>query len=117
MVGRKVTLKVDKAERAPGAVVLDVKNLCLTDERQVKLLDGLNFQVRAGEIVGVAGVSGNGQSELLEVLAGMLSPSAGAVVYKGEDLLKLPCRRAPRAAVYRRKGISHIRRTVRARGW
>ncbi|QEL55328.1 ABC transporter ATP-binding protein [Chromobacterium paludis] len=108
MVGRKVSLKVDKAECQPGAVVLDVKGLCLTDERQVKLLDNLNFQVKAGEIVGIAGVSGNGQSELLEVLAGMQTPTAGSIAYKGEDLLKKPCKHKPRAAVYREIGIGHI---------
>ncbi|NHR07074.1 ABC transporter ATP-binding protein [Chromobacterium haemolyticum] len=108
MVGRKVSLKVDKAEREPGAAVLSVKNLCLTDARAVKLLDQLNFEVRAGEIVGIAGVSGNGQSELLEVLAGMLEPSAGEMVYKGEDLLRRRCGAQPRAALYRKLGIAHV---------
>ncbi|RQO77717.1 heme ABC transporter ATP-binding protein [Aquitalea sp. FJL05] len=107
MVGRKVTLKVDKAEREPGAAVLDVRQLCLTDERGVKLLDGLNFQVRAGEIVGIAGVSGNGQSELLEVLAGMLEPTSGEIRYQGADLLQEKSTQ-PRAALYRKKGIAHV---------
>ncbi|OWY40513.1 heme ABC transporter ATP-binding protein [Xenophilus sp. AP218F] len=107
MVGRKVSLKVDKAAAKPGAAALEIKGLSLTDARGVKLLDNLDFQVRAGEIVGVAGVSGNGQSELLEVLAGMRAPTAGEIVYKGRDLLKDKSRQ-PRAARYRRLGIGHI---------
>ncbi len=107
MVGRKVILKVNKAECNAGDAVLDVKNLSLTDERGVKLLDSLNFTVRAGEIVGVAGVSGNGQSELLEVLAGMLVPTTGAIVFKGEDLCARRYRH-PRAAELRKLGIAHV---------
>ncbi|WP_293764736.1 ABC transporter ATP-binding protein [uncultured Aquitalea sp.] len=107
MVGRKVTLKVDKAAAKPGAAVLDVRGLGLTDERGVKLLDKLDFQVRAGEIVGIAGVSGNGQSELLEVLAGMLEPTEGEIRYKGEDLAKTRSG-LPKAAAWRRKGIAHV---------
>lgn len=107
MVGRKVSLKVDKAPAAPREVVLDVKGLSLTDERGVKLLDGLNFQVRAGEIVGVAGVSGNGQSELLEVLAGMRQPTSGEIRYQGDDITQLQGHQ-PKPALLRQRGIGHI---------
>ena len=107
MVGRKVSLKVNKTESRPGAAVLDVRNLGLTDARGVKLLDGLNFQVKAGEIVGIAGVSGNGQSELLEVLAGMREPSCGEIRYQGKDLLQQKSHQ-PRAARYRQLGIAHV---------
>ncbi|GGY17185.1 ABC transporter ATP-binding protein [Paludibacterium paludis] len=107
MVGRKVILKVDKAPARAGDTVLDVKALGLVDERGVKLLKDLSFSVRAGEIVGVAGVSGNGQSELLEVLAGMKVPTSGSIVYKGEDLNRRRYRR-PRAAEFRKLGIAHV---------
>jgi general nucleoside transport system ATP-binding protein len=70
MVGRKVLLRVDKKPATPGDVVLDVKNLKVQDDKGVERLRGIDLQVRAGEIVGIAGVAGNGQSELLEVLGG-----------------------------------------------
>jgi ABC-type uncharacterized transport system ATPase subunit len=70
--------------------------------------------VRAGEIVGIAGVSGNGQSELLEVLAGMVEPTAGEIRYHGQDLLQEKSSQ-PRAALYRRRALPMCRKTVRAR--
>ncbi|MEO0633815.1 MAG: ATP-binding cassette domain-containing protein, partial [Pseudomonadota bacterium] len=70
MVGRKVLLRVDKAPATPGDVVLDIKTLRVTDEQGVERLKGIDLHVRAGEILGIAGVAGNGQSELLEVLGG-----------------------------------------------
>ncbi|MFK7875966.1 MAG: ABC transporter ATP-binding protein [Paracoccaceae bacterium] len=70
MVGRKVLLRVDKTPAKPGKVVLDVKNLRVVDDAGVERLRGIDLQIRAGEILGVAGVAGNGQSELLEVLGG-----------------------------------------------
>ncbi len=70
MVGRKVLLRVDKTPAKPGKVVLDIQDLRVVDEQGVERLKGINLQVRAGEVVGIAGVAGNGQSELLEVLGG-----------------------------------------------
>ncbi|SIS66501.1 nucleoside ABC transporter ATP-binding protein [Roseivivax lentus] len=70
MVGRKVLLQVDKAPAQPGATVLEVENLRHVDADGVERLRGISFDLRAGEILGVAGVAGNGQSELLEVLGG-----------------------------------------------
>ncbi|MEM9637855.1 MAG: ABC transporter ATP-binding protein, partial [Pseudomonadota bacterium] len=71
MVGRKVLLRVDKMPAKPGAAVLDIENLRVVDDKGVERVKGINLSVRAGEIVGIAGVAGNGQSELLEVLGGM----------------------------------------------
>ncbi len=70
MVGRKVLLRVDKKPCAPGPVVLDIKDLQVIDSKGVERLKHISLQVRAGEILGIAGVAGNGQSELLEVLGG-----------------------------------------------
>lgn len=71
MVGRKVLLRVDKVPAAPGKPILEIENLNVVDEAGVARVKNLNLTVRAGEIVGIAGVAGNGQSELLEVLGGM----------------------------------------------
>ena len=85
MVGRKVLLRVDKTPAQPGAVVLDVQGLRVTDEKGVERLRGIDLQVRAGEIVGIAGVAGNGQSELLEVLGGIRN-ATGSVALNGTPL-------------------------------
>ena len=83
MVGRKVRLELDKAPAKRGEVRLKVEHLSLVDGRGVKLLDDINLEVRSGEIVGIAGVSGNGQSELLQVLAGIRAPTAGGFTLCG----------------------------------
>ena len=82
MVGRKVLLQVEKKPATPGDVVLDVEDLRVTDDAGVLRLKGVSLQVRAGEILGIAGVAGNGQSELLEVLGGMI-PGKGKITVAG----------------------------------
>ena len=77
MVGRKVLLKVDKTPAEPAEAALEVQHLCITDARGVERVRDVSFNVRAGEIVGIAGVSGNGQSELLEALAGIRAGDFG----------------------------------------
>ena len=86
MVGRKVRLAPDRAKARPGQPALAVEHLSLTDEFGVKRLDDVNFSVRAGEIVGIAGVSGNGQSELLEVLSGIRGPTSGLIRVLGQEV-------------------------------
>ncbi|WP_436398905.1 ABC transporter ATP-binding protein [Roseobacter sp. S98] len=85
MVGRKVLLRVDKKPAMPGDVVLDVKGLRVIDDQKVERLKGIDLQVRAGEIVGIAGVAGNGQSELLEVLGGY-ADGTGQASLNGQPL-------------------------------
>ncbi|WP_095589531.1 ABC transporter ATP-binding protein [Actibacterium ureilyticum] len=85
MVGRKVLLRVDKKPATPGAPVLEVENLRVIDEHGVERLKGVSLNVRAGEILGIAGVAGNGQSALLEVLGGMI-PATGTVRMNGQEL-------------------------------
>jgi ABC-type uncharacterized transport system ATPase subunit len=86
MVGREVLLRVEKTERQPGAKVLEVEGLSVVDERGVTRLDNVSFTLREGEIVGVAGVAGNGQSELLAALAGIIKPSRGSIALSGKSL-------------------------------
>lgn len=86
MVGRRVLLRVEKSERAPGAPMLEVENLSVVDHRGVLRVANVSFAVHAGEIVGIAGVAGNGQSELLEALAGMRQPVLGAMRFEGQEI-------------------------------
>ena len=83
MVGRKVLLRVEKAPANPGEPVLEAEDLTVTDDKGVKRVKGISFHVRAGEIVGIAGVSGNGQSELLGALAGIQPISGGCFRVSG----------------------------------
>ncbi|MEZ5796089.1 MAG: ABC transporter ATP-binding protein [Paracoccaceae bacterium] len=85
MVGRKVLLEVEKAPAVPGAVVLQVEDLRVRDEHGVERLKGVGFEIRGGEILGIAGVAGNGQSELLAALGGMIKAS-GRLVLNGQPL-------------------------------
>ena len=85
MVGRKVLLRVEKAPARPGAPVLQIENLRLVDEDGIERLRGISLDLRAGEILGIAGVSGNGQSELLEVLGGM-RPATGRIRMNGTEI-------------------------------
>jgi ABC-type uncharacterized transport system ATPase subunit len=86
MVGRDVKLVVDKAPPTPGQPVLDVDNLVVGDDRGHRVVDGVSFEVRAGEIVALAGVQGNGQTELVEAITGMRPPRSGSVRFDGRDV-------------------------------
>jgi ABC-type uncharacterized transport system ATPase subunit len=109
MVGRPIQSELPRAPFKPGAPVLKVEQLQLSDAAGVRLLADIGFTLRAGEIVAIAGVSGNGQSELLEILSGMRLPSAGKVEMMGKalpfagrsDADGLP-------ATFRQLGIGHI---------
>lgn len=79
MVGRKVVLRVDKQEKEPGGVVVVADKLCVEGKRRSGEIKNLSFEIRGGEILGVAGIEGNGQTELLEVLTGLRKPKSGTV--------------------------------------
>ncbi len=85
MVGRSVLLQVDKEPAKPGDVVLEVQNLSATGQTGLPALSSVSLEVRAGEIVGVAGVEGNGQSELQECIVGLRNPTAGSVTVSGAN--------------------------------
>ncbi|PRY93328.1 nucleoside ABC transporter ATP-binding protein [Hasllibacter halocynthiae] len=105
MVGRKVLLRVDKRPASPGAPVLEVEGLRVVDADGVERLRGIDLQVRAGEILGVAGVAGNGQSALLEVLGG-ISKATGTVRVNGEGIDLSGTRSDGRTR--RARGIAHV---------
>ncbi|RCW41397.1 ABC transporter ATP-binding protein [Paenibacillus prosopidis] len=102
MVGRDVSFQVEKTKREPGEVVLSVDALQMKGEQGKNALNGVTFNVRAGEIVGIAGVDGNGQSELIYGITGMRSVSGGSVKLNGQDLTN----RTPREVSV--AGVGHI---------
>jgi simple sugar transport system ATP-binding protein len=109
MVGRPIENNLPRAPYNPGAPVLRVENLQLSDDQQVKLLADIGFTLRAGEIVAIAGVSGNGQSELMEILSGMRLPTSGKLEFLGKDLpfgSRSDADGLPRT--FRELGIAHV---------
>ncbi|ADE01548.1 ABC-type transport system ATP-binding protein (substrate glucose) (plasmid) [Haloferax volcanii DS2] len=86
MVGREVLFTVDRERVAPGEPVLRARNVSATDDRGIEALSNVDLTVRRGEVVGIAGVSGNGQKELAEVIAGLRTVSAGELTVDGRDL-------------------------------
>jgi simple sugar transport system ATP-binding protein len=101
MVGRHVLFLVDKKPQEPGEVVLAMKDVTAENNKGVPALRGVSLQVRSGEILGVAGVAGNGQSELAEVITG-LRPCGGSILINGENVSN----QSPIVAI--RQGVSHV---------
>ena len=102
MVGRDVELVCKKEETKPGDVVLEVDNLHVLDRRGNPAVRGVSFDVRAGEILGVAGVQGNGQTELVRALTGLLRPEEGRIRITGVDVAKA----SPRKIL--EQGVAHV---------
>lgn len=110
MVGRPVSFKVDKKEKKPGDVILKVENLSVLNNKKVLGVKDFSLEVRAGEIVGIAGVEGNGQSELIEAITGIRNVKSGTISFKGEDITNLSIRKRTN------KGIAHIPEDRQKRG-
>ncbi|MDN5351198.1 MAG: ral nucleoside transport system ATP-binding protein [Clostridiales bacterium] len=102
MVGREVNFKVEKGPAHPGAVVLEVEGLEVSDNRKLKAVKGLNLEVKAGEIFGIAGIDGNGQAELVEAITGLRPINAGKVMLGGNDITHMSIRNKTE------KGIGYI---------
>ena len=102
MVGREVILKVEKGPASPGEKVLTVERLHTFDDRDVEVVRGVSFSVRAGEVLGVAGVQGNGQTELVESLTGLRPAHSGQVVIGKQDMAN----KSPRPII--ETGVGHI---------
>jgi simple sugar transport system ATP-binding protein len=105
MVGRRVLLRVDKGEAHPGEVKLAVEGLTVRDSRGVTMVDNVSFNLRAGEIVGIAGVAGNGQSELLEAISGIRKAVSGKVLLSGAAI-DVTGHADP--AELRERGLAHV---------
>ena len=86
MVGRNVNLHVDKKPAKPGEVLLSIRDLHVKDERGIEQVNGLNLEVRAGEIVGLAGIDGNGQRELADAINTLVKPESGVIAIRGEEI-------------------------------
>jgi len=110
MVGREVLLRVDKKAAEPGDVLLEIEDLWVRDDRGLEAVRGVSLEVRAGEIVGVAGVDGNGQSELIDAVTGLRHPASGRIRVGGEDLSRATARQALDA------GMGHIPEDRQRRG-
>ena len=110
MVGREVLLRVDKPEHTPGEPALEVRDLHVKDDRDLPAVNGLSLTVRAGEIVGLAGVDENGQSQLIEAITGLRKVESGSVVVDGKDIT------GRSALVAIAAGVGHIAEDRHARG-
>jgi general nucleoside transport system ATP-binding protein len=110
MVGREVLLRVDKKPAEPEAPLLRVENLHVCDERGLETCRGLSFEVHAGEIVGIAGVDGNGQSELIDAITGLRRPETGRILVADKDLTWGSSRECLDS------GVGHIPEDRQARG-
>src|SRR6266511_4254392 len=110
MVGREVLLRVDKAPAQPGETILGVENLHVLDDRKLEMVRGVSFEVHRGEIVGIAGVDGNGQTELIEALAGLRHTESGTVRLVDKDVT------GASAGTILDQGLGHIPEDRQRRG-
>jgi ABC-type uncharacterized transport system ATPase subunit len=112
MVGREVLLRVDKPDAKPGAVVVSVHDLSIAGRDGSKRVDRVSFEVRKGEIVGIAGIEGNGQTELIEALAGLIpaSHTSGTISFEGRDVTQTDARQR------KELGIAHVPEDRHRRG-
>ena len=110
MVGREVSFSVEKEEAKPKEVVLKMDKLCVKNNKKVLGLKNFSLEVRAGEIVGIAGVEGNGQTEIVEALTGMRPVESGTIMFKNKDITKDSIRQR----IY--EGMAHIPEDRHKRG-
>jgi simple sugar transport system ATP-binding protein len=112
MVGRDVLLRVEKPPASPGAVVLRLRNVSMVAGDGTRRLQNLSLEVRAGEITGIAGVEGNGQTEVIEALAGLVDPGqiSGQIEFEGNDIRRMSARRR------KELGIAHVPEDRHRRG-
>ena len=102
MVGRSVSFKTQKEPAKPTTDALVIKDLVVKDSRGIEAVKGLDLTVRHGEVVGIAGVDGNGQSELIQALSGLRAIESGSIQLDGKDITKVPTRQRTEG------GLGHI---------
>lgn len=110
MVGREVSFKVDKKDSNPKETIMSIKNLSVMNNKKVLGLKNFSLDIRKGEIVGIAGVEGNGQTELVEAITGLRPVHSGNIIYNNEDITSIPVRSRVE------KGIAHIPEDRHKRG-
>jgi ABC-type uncharacterized transport system ATPase subunit len=110
MVGREVLLRVDKTRAEPKEALLQVEDLHVLDERGLETVRGISFEVHGGEIVGIAGVDGNGQSELIDTITGLRKPQSGQIMVAGKEVTSAAARECLDA------GVGHIPEDRQLRG-
>lgn len=110
MVGREVSFKVDKKDSNPKETIMSIKNLSVMNNKKVLGLKNFSLDIRKGEIVGIAGVEGNGQTELVEAITGLRPVDSGNIIYNNEDITSIPVRSRVE------KGIAHIPEDRHKRG-
>ncbi|MBS6396864.1 MAG: ABC transporter ATP-binding protein [Clostridiales bacterium] len=110
MVGREVFLNIEKEKANIGKPILEIKDVWTSGEKELSKIRGVSFEVRTGEIVGIAGVDGNGQSELIEAIAGLRKVEKGKVFLEGQDITNYTPRKA------REAGLTHIPEDRNVRG-
>jgi len=110
MVGRPVSFEVEKKDKEPGEVILSLENLSVMNNKKVLGLKNFSLEVKRGEILGIAGVEGNGQSELVEAITGMRNVAEGKIIFKGEDITHKSIRK------HIDSGIAHIPEDRQKRG-
>ncbi len=102
MVGREITFKTEKSEAVPKENVLEINQLTVKDSRGIQAVNQLDLTIRQGEIVGIAGVDGNGQSELIEAITGLRKTDSGSIKLNGKEISHLPSRKVTES------GVGHI---------
>lgn len=102
MVGRDVELKYNKEDVKPSKKILEIKNLNYTDKFNIKRIDNISFNLRGCEVLGIAGIEGNGQNEIVSIITGLLDADSGEVIYEGQDISRFDIGKR------RELGISHV---------
>jgi simple sugar transport system ATP-binding protein len=110
MVGRPVLLEVEKTKAKPGKIFLTIENLKVKNNRNIQAVNGVSLTVKKGEILGIAGVEGNGQSELIEAITGLRKIESGQVKIKDKEITKFNAREI------KREGVAHIPEDRQKRG-
>src|SRR5690625_4866360 len=110
MVGRSISFETEKSQAKPPDTILKINDLVVKDSRKLEAVKGLDLEVRAGEIVGIAGIDGNGQTELIEAITGLTKSESGSIKLREKEIMNLSPRKVTES------GLAHIRSEERREG-